>query len=86
LKVTGETVSEILVTEWKVLRDAISVRGIDDSGLAQPSAALRTFALKQMATTRLHPHNLAGTGNLKPFSDGFFRFDAFGTTHKFGFL
>jgi hypothetical protein len=85
LKVAGETMSGILVAERKVLRDAIGIGGIHYCGLAQTSAALRTFALQQMAAARLHPHNLAGSGYLKPLGDGLFRFDAFRTTHKFAF-
>ena len=74
------------MAEWKVLSDAVGIRGIHDGRLAQPAAALRTLALKQVPAASLHPHNFAGAGDLEPLGNGFFRFDAFGTTHKLSFL
>src|SRR6266545_6001837 len=70
------------VAEWQILRDAIGIRGIHDGGLAQASTTLGTLALQQVPAAGFHAHDLAGAGDLEPFRNGLFRFDAFWTTHN----
>jgi hypothetical protein len=36
-----------------------------------------------MASSSVEAQNLAGGGDFEPLGHGFFRFDAFGTSHKF---
>src|SRR5437899_2284346 len=69
----------------QVLDDAIGVRRVNDRALAETAAALGIFALQQMALAGVVAHDFAGAGDLEPFGHGFFRFDAFGTSHKFIF-
>jgi len=71
------------MAERQALRDAISVGWINDGDLAEAAAAFRVFGLGQMAATRVKAQNLAGGGDFEPLGHGFFRFDAFGTSHKF---
>src|SRR5882757_5943968 len=71
------------VAERQVLGDAIRVRVVHDSGLAESAAAFGVFALGQMAQTRATAQDFAGAGDFEPFGHGLLRFDAFGTSHKF---
>jgi hypothetical protein len=75
--------SEKLMAGRQVLRDAIGVRVVNDRALAETAAALGVFALQQMAFAGVAAHDFAGTGDFKSLGHGLFRFDAFGTSHKF---
>lgn len=71
------------MAERQALRDAVSVGWINDGDLAEAAAAFRVFGLGQMASARVEAQNLAGGGDFEPLGHGFFRFNAFGTSHKF---
>jgi hypothetical protein len=71
------------VAERQILQDAIGVGRVNDSNLAETTAALWVFALCQVAEAGAAVENLARSGNLEPFGHGFFGFDAFGSSHKF---
>jgi hypothetical protein len=70
------------VAERQILQDAIGVGRVNDGGLAEVAAALGAFALGQVAEAGAAVENLAGAGYLEPLGHGFFRFDAFGTSHN----
>jgi len=55
------------VAEWQILFDTINVGWSDGHRFAQPSAAFRTFALKQMASARASAHHFAGACNFETF-------------------
>ena len=71
------------MAEGHALRDAVGVGWIHDGDLAETAAALCVFGCGQMASAGAEAQNLAGGGYFKPLGRGFFRFDAFGTSHKF---
>ena len=71
------------MAERHALGDAIGVGWINDGDLAEAAAALGIFGRGQMAAASAEAQNLAGGGDLEPLGSGFFRFDAFGTSHKF---
>jgi hypothetical protein len=77
LRVTGE-----LAGEWKVLFDAIFVRGMNRGHATQRATAFGAFALEQMPLAGARAQDLARGGNLEPFGHGLFGFDAFWTSHK----
>jgi hypothetical protein len=70
------------MAEREVLGDAINVRGVHRSDLAETAAALGVLGLGKVAAARAKAQNLASAGDFKPFSHGFLRFDAFWTSHK----
>jgi hypothetical protein len=70
------------MAEGHALRDAIHIRFVQDSGLAQATTALGVFGLSQVATTRAGAQDFAGGGDFEPLGCGFFGLDAFWTTHK----
>ena len=70
------------MAERHTLRDAIHIRLIQDSGLAEVTAALGVFGLCQVTATCAGAQHFAGGGDLKPLRSGFFGLDAFGTTHN----
>jgi hypothetical protein len=72
-----------LVGERQVLDDAIFVCGMHDGGLAEAAQAFGVLGLGQMAASSAMAQDLARSGDFKPFGHGLFRFDAFGTSHKF---
>jgi hypothetical protein len=71
------------MAERQALRDAVSVGGINDGDLAEAAAAFRVFGLGQMASAGAEAQDFTGGGDFEPLGHGFFRFDAFGTSHKF---
>jgi hypothetical protein len=71
------------VAERQVLGDAVKVGRVNHLGFAEPAAALGVFGLGQMAATGRKADGFAGGGDFKPLGHGLFRFDAFGTSHKF---
>jgi hypothetical protein len=73
------------MAERQILQDAISVGRVNKGSLAQMTAALGTFTLCQMAQAGAAVENFAGAGHFEPLGHGLFRFDAFGTSHKFLF-
>src|ERR1039458_3252225 len=72
-----------LVAERQALGDPVGVGFVHHHGFAQAAQALGVFGLGQMAAAGARAHDLAGAGDFEPFGHGFFRFDAFGTSHKF---
>jgi hypothetical protein len=72
-----------LVAKREVLDDTIFVRGMHDGGFAEAAQAVRVLGLGQMAAAGAIAQHLAGGGDLKPLGHRLFRFDAFGTSHKF---
>lgn len=70
------------MAEREILGDAIRIGGVDHGGLAEAAAALRVFGVGQVAAAGGKTHGLAGGSDLEPLGHGFFRFDAFGTSHK----
>jgi hypothetical protein len=72
-----------LVVERQVLDDAIFVRGMHDGGFTEAAQAFGVLGLGQMAASGAIAQDLARSGDFEPFGHGFFRFDAFGTSHKF---
>jgi hypothetical protein len=56
---------------------------MDRGGLAEAAEAMGVFALGQMAASSAMAQYLARGGDFKPLGDRLFRFDAFGTSHKF---
>ena len=71
------------VAERKVLRDAISVGGIDHHGLSQASATFGVLGLKQVTPAGLRAEHLAAPGDPEPLGHGFPCLDTFGSTHSF---
>ena len=71
------------MAERQTLRDAIGVGLVHDDGFAEAAQALGIFGLRQMAATGARAHDFSGAGDLESFGHGLFRFDAFGTSHKF---
>ena len=71
------------MAEGHALGDAIGVGWINDGDLAEAAAALGVFGCGQMAAAGAKAQHLAGGGDFEPLGSGFFRFDAFGTSHKF---
>jgi len=71
------------MAEGHALGDAVGIGWIHHGDLAEAAPALRIFGLGQMAASGVEAQNLAGGGDLEPLGRGFFRFDAFGTSHKF---
>jgi len=69
------------VAKRKVLHDAINVGGAEELGVAQPTAALGTLSLKQMAPAGAAVGDFAGARNFEPFGHRFPRFDSFGSSH-----
>src|SRR5208283_2250295 len=67
----------------QALRDAVGVGWINDRRLAEAAQALGVFGLGQMAAAGVEAQDFAGGGDFEPLGHGFFRFDAFGTSHKF---
>ena len=55
------------MTERQILFDAINVRWSDERRLLQKAAALRAFALKQMASARAPEKDLTGASYLETF-------------------
>jgi hypothetical protein len=72
-----------LVGKREVLCDAVEVRGIHKGGFAEAAQAMGVFGLGQVAAASAMAQGLASGGDFKPFGHGLFRFDAFGTSHKF---
>ncbi len=70
----------------EVLLDAICVGGMDEGGTAQTTAALGALGLTEVPAASLTAQDFAGGGYFEPLGHGFFRFDAFGTSHKFSLL
>jgi hypothetical protein len=71
------------MAERHALRNAIGVGGIHDGGLAETAATFGVFGLGQVASAGVEAQHLARGGDFEPLGRGFFRFDAFGTSHKF---
>ena len=71
------------MAERQALCDAVSVGWINDGDLAEAAAALGVFGLGQMASAGVEAQDFAGGGDFEPLGHGFFRFDAFGTSHNF---
>ena len=71
------------MAERHALGDAIDIRLVHDGGLAEAAQALGVFGLGQVTAAGARAHDLAGGGDFEPLGRGFFRFDAFGTSHKF---
>jgi hypothetical protein len=46
------------------------------------AAALGIFGLGQVAVAGVAAQDFAGAGDFEPLGHGFFRFDAFGSSHK----
>jgi hypothetical protein len=59
---------------------------MDEYGPAQTTTALGAFALAEVPATGLTAQDFAGGGYFEPLGHGFFRFDTFGTSHKFSLL
>jgi hypothetical protein len=72
-----------LVAERQILDDAIFVRGMHDGGFAEAAQAFGVLGLGQVAASGAEAQDLARSGDFEPFGHGLFRFDAFGTSHKF---
>ena len=70
------------MAERHALRDAIHIRLVQNSDLAQATTALGVFGLCQVTATRAGAQNFAGGGDLKPLGSGFLGLNAFGTTHN----
>jgi hypothetical protein len=51
-------------------------------GFAEAAQTMGVFGLSEVAAASAMAQGLASGGDFKPFSHGFFRFDAFGTSHK----
>ncbi len=71
------------MAERKVLRDAISVGGIDHHSLAEGSATFGVLGLKQVTPAGLRTEDFAARADSEPLGHGFPRFDTFGSTHSF---
>ena len=71
------------MAEREVLRDAVGVSGVDGRGAAQIAAALRAFALAEVAAAGAAAHDLAGARDLEPLGHRFLCFNTFGASHKF---
>jgi hypothetical protein len=70
------------MAEGQALGDAVNVGGVHDGSLAEAAEALGVFGLGQVTAAGAVAQNLAGSGYFEPLGNGFFRFNAFGTTHK----
>ena len=55
---------------------------MDGRSLTQTAEPMGVFALSQVASSGAEAQSLAGGGDFEPLGHGFFRFDAFGTSHK----
>jgi hypothetical protein len=73
------------MAEREALGDAVEVRRMNDLGLGEAASALGVFGLGQVAAAGGKADGFAGGGDFEPLGHGFFRFDAFGTSHKFQF-
>ncbi len=71
------------MAERQILQDAIGIGGMHDGALAETTATLGIFALRQMAETRAAAQDFARAGDFKPLGHGLSCFDAFGSSHKF---
>jgi hypothetical protein len=71
------------VAERQALRDAVEVGRMNDLGLGEAAAALGVFGLGQVPAAGGKADGFAGGGDFEPLGHGFFRFDAFGTSHNF---
>ena len=70
------------MTEGEGLFDAIFVGRMDGGGAGQRAAAFRIFGLQQMAFAGAGAQDFAGCRNFETLGSGFFRFNAFGTSHN----
>jgi len=71
------------VAERQILQDAIGVGRVNEGSLAEMATALGAFALSQVAEAGTAVEDFARAGDFEPLGHGLFRFDAFGTSHKF---
>jgi len=78
----GRQLNRPLPGKRHALFDAILVRLVDGGGATQGAAALRIFALQQVALASARAQDLAASGDFEPLGRGFFRFDALWTSHK----
>ena len=74
-----------LVTEGQTLSDTVNIGWSEHACLSQRSAALGTFALKQMAPASAVKQDLARSGYLETFGHCFPGFNAFGASHTISF-
>src|SRR5689334_20170788 len=74
------------VAERKALRDAIHVGLVNEFRAAQSAAALRAFALAQVAAAGAGAQDLAARRDFEALGHRFLGLDTFGTSHKFNFL
>jgi hypothetical protein len=70
------------MAEGQALGDAVDIRLVNERSLAEAAEALGVFGLSQMTAAGARAQNLAGGSDFEPLGDGFFGFNAFGTTHK----
>jgi hypothetical protein len=75
--------TQLSVAERKILQDAINVGCPEELRIAQPAAALGTFALKQMAPARAAVQNFAGASDLETLGYSLPGLNSFGTSHKY---
>ena len=70
------------VAERQILRDAIRVGGVHRACAAETAAARGVLGLGQVAIAGVVEQDFASASDLEPLGHGFFRFDAFGSSHK----
>lgn len=70
------------MAERQTLGDAVGVGWVDKVRRGEAPAALGILGLEQMAFACVTPQDFASSGYFKPLGHGFFRFDAFRTSHK----
>jgi ABC-type proline/glycine betaine transport system permease subunit len=70
------------VAERQILRDAIRVGGVYRACATEVAAALGILGLGQVAIAGVVEQDFASASDLEPLGHGFFRFDAFGSSHK----
>jgi hypothetical protein len=69
------------VTERQILRDTVSIRGVNHHGTAQHPTPLRVLGGEQVALASVGARDLAGGRYLKPLRNGFPGLNTFWTTH-----
>jgi hypothetical protein len=74
------------VAERQILLDAVGVGFMDEDRTAQATTAFGTFGLTQMPPASPAAQDLARGRYFEALGHGLFRFDAFGTSHKFNLL
>src|SRR5438552_19057547 len=70
------------MAERQILRDAVSVGGIDHDGFAEAATTFGTLGLEQVAAAGFRTQHFAAGRNLEAFGHGLFRFDPFWTSHN----